>query len=238
MKKPVIAISTTWGTMKNDKSENRRVQAPRLYADVLAEAGAAPILLPPQTDPDTVAHLIDGWLIPGGDDFDAGLWGEENHPAVKPEAPERFEFEKKLFGTISPQMPVLGICYGAQFLNIVRGGSLIQHVPDLVNHKNHQGGNMIQVTLEPDSRLSKAIGVTELEGTSYHHQAVGRLGESFRVVGQCPDGITEAIETTEDRWMIGVQWHPEKKPDDPNTKTLMRRFVEAASKYALQNGLG
>ena len=229
--RPIIGIATSLGLSKDGKPENDRFYANRLYGDCLVEAGATPLLIPRISDPAEIVQIIDGLLIPGGDDIDASHFGEQNHPAITLEDPERFPFESKLLDLISPKAPVLGICYGCQAINVHQGGNIIQHIPDVTGDENHSGGTMQEYTLEPCSQLAAIVGSCLVSGKSYHHQSNDRIGTGLKVVGKSDDGIIEAIENEGDRWMIGVQWHPERTPDSAATKALFKSFVEAAKTY-------
>lgn len=126
---------------------------------------------------------------------------------------------------------MLGICYGCQVVNVLRGGSLDQHLPDGLGHDEHTGGTMQKYVVNVDSRLSQSTETAVIEGKSYHHQAVGRLGEGLWVTAKSEDGTVEAIEANDRPWLVGVQWHPERTPDDPATQRLFKRFVQAAAEY-------
>jgi putative glutamine amidotransferase len=182
-----------------------------------------------------VAKIIDGWLIPGGNDIDASHFGEENHPEAKLMEPERFEAEAALFRTVEPDMPVFGICYGCQFLNVIRGGSLIQHLPDVVGNESHSGGTVQRYTVAEDSKLAE-LSTTQIEGKSYHHQAVKSVGDALKVVAKGEDGTVEAIEATDRPWMIGLQWHPERSLEDEKTRRIFAGFIEAARDYRTRRG--
>jgi gamma-glutamyl-gamma-aminobutyrate hydrolase PuuD len=232
--KPLIAITVDCNLEHADERTQGKLELNWNYAQAVADAGGTPILIPPQADPKEFAHLIDGWLIPGGNDIDACNWGDENHPEVKTIAQERFDAEKRLFQSISSDMPVLGICYGCQFINVVRGGSLEQHLPDVVGHDQHRGGTLQCYEVDATSKLAEAIAGSRIEGKSYHHQAVGKPGEAIRVVAKDEEGIVEAIEATDRPWMVGVQWHPERTQEDPATQRLFKSFIEAAEAYRRQ----
>jgi putative glutamine amidotransferase len=227
--KPLIGISVDYADPDN-KRTGGKLQLNWNYAQSVADAGGIPILLPPQADATSVMEVIDGLLIPGGDDIDASHWGEENHPAVKPISKLRFESEERLYGQADPALPILGICYGCQFVNVVRGGSLIQHLPDITGDAEHVDGAVQKYEIEPDSHLGGIVG-TKVEGQSWHHQAVDRVGANLRVVAREADGTVEAIEAEDRPWLIGVQWHPERTPDDVATKKLMSGFIAAAAAY-------
>lgn len=228
--KPIIGITVGCQFDPKDERSRGNISLNWNYVEQVALAGGVPIVVPPTADPETLSPVLDGWLIPGGDDIDARHWGEENHPKSQLQDPSRFEIESALYRLSHPDMPILGICYGCQFLNVARGGSLIQHLPDVVPGEYHSGGTLDAVAIENDSRLGSIVG-REVKGKSYHHQAVGRVGDRLRVVGRHVDGTVEALEATDRPWVIGVQWHPERTPDDVATQSLFREFVAAAARY-------
>lgn len=231
MVKPLIAITVESKREPENARTGGRIELNWNYAQMVADAGGVPLVVPPVADMAEVAALVDGWLIPGGDDLDSKLWGEEPHPKASLQDGTRYDAERRLFDALPPEAPVLGICYGCQVLNVLRGGSLDQHVPDAVGHEGHGGGTMQAYSVEEDSLLARSAGVGSIEGKSYHHQAVAQIGEGLRVVAKADDGTVEAVEATDRPWLVGVQWHPERTPDDPATRRLFRRFVEAAGEY-------
>lgn len=206
------------------------------YVQAVKKAGGVPIVLPNgDGSSDKIAEyleLLDGLIMPGGADIPPSEWGEEPHPTTRILEDNRYLFEKALITAWikKTDKPLLGICLGSQWINVVHGGSLIQDIPSKfgVNHR----GVTHQVTLESNSRLSKIFGETELVVNSLHHQAVGRLGEGLRLVAKSPNGIIEATETIDpDRFLIGVQWHPERMaPTDPLQAKLLKAFVQASNK--------
>lgn len=229
--KPIIGITVEPNRdPENDRSGGKLVLNWN-YTQIIADAGGVPILIPPTADPKEIAKLIDGWLIPGGLDIDASHFGEENHPEVELQDPSRFAIEKALYRELSPEIPVLGICYGCQFLNIARGGSLFQHVPDVVGNDLHGGGNWEEISIEPSSRLAEIAG-NRVRGRSFHHQALDRIGSGLKVIGKTPDGIVEAIEATDRPWMVAVQWHPERSYADEGNRRLVESFIAQARKFA------
>lgn len=229
--KPIIGI-TLESTFDPDNARSRgKMEINWNYPEEVAKAGGVPLLIPPTADMVVVADLIDGWLIPGGLDLDARLWQEDNHPKSDLQDGSRYDAEKRLFEAVSPELPILGICYGCQLLNVLLGGTLEQHVPDRTGTEDHTGGTPQNYSLEPDSRLAKVLSVKRLLGKSYHHQAVAKPGNGLKVVGRHADGTIEAIEAEGDRWLVGVQWHPERTPESAETQNLMRGFIEAALSY-------
>ncbi len=205
------------------------------YVRAVRDSGGIPVILP-KTDGSPVAidgylQRLDALLMPGGPDIPPSEWNEEPHPTTKVLEADRYRFEKALISAWiqRTKKPLLGICLGSQWINVAHGGSLVQDIPSAfqVNHRDVTH----PVTLEADSRLAAIFGETQFEVNSHHHQAVSRLGAGLRIVAKSPDGIVEATETTtRDRFLIGVQWHPEKIfQTDARQRKLFRAFIEAAS---------
>lgn len=231
MSKPIIAITPECVFEPETARSRGTITLNWNYAEEVAKAGGVPLIIPPTADMAAIAPLIDGWLIPGGNDIDASRWGEENHPSVVLQDPHRFESEAALYAEVKDtDLPILGICYGCQFLNVSQGGSLIQDLPS-EGREGHSGGPLEPATIHAGSRLASVVQQEVVQGRSYHHQAVGRVGEGLKVVSHHADGTVEAVEGDGDRWMIGVQWHPERTPDDAATQRLFLDFIEAARQY-------
>jgi len=227
--KPLIGITVDVARDLENARSGGKLSLNWNYAQVLADSGGVPVLIPPQADPTSLAEALDGLLIPGGNDINAGNWGEANHPEAKTIAKERFEGEKKLFAAIDPRMPVLGICYGCQFINVIRGGSIIQHLPEETKHP-HTDGEKQKYQLEKGSKLSNIFG-KQAQGQSWHHQAIKTVGRDLKVVAKSEDGVIEAVEAEDRPWLVGVQWHPERTFDDPATRKLFENFIAAAAAY-------
>lgn len=193
---------------------------PAAYQRAVERARAVPVLLPPSVRA-TVPVLIerlDGLIISGGGDVDPGLYHEEPHEETAPPQPHRDRFELALLrAAIDADLPFLAIGRGMQTLNVVREGSLIQHLPDVVGghvHRPAPGGfGRHPVQISATSVLGKTLG-DRAEVTSGHHQAVRRLGKGLSTVAWADDQVIEAIELQGHRFGIGVQWHPEEA-DDP-----------------------
>lgn len=234
--KPLIGITVNAKEEPGDKTGGK-LWLNWNYAQVIADAGGVPILIPPQADMALLAETLHGWLIPGGEDIDAKHFGEENHPSVTPIESERFDAESALYRQVNPDMPILGICYGCQFMNVQRGGSLIQHLPDAIGNELHAGGTLQSYRLKDGSKLKGILGSEGAEGKSYHHQAVGRVGQNLKVVAEHEDGMVEALEATDKPWMIGVQWHPERTFEDPASRRLFDAFIAAAREYAQKKSM-
>lgn len=223
--KPIIGITASAMTSPRNDREFGRFYLERDYVDRVAAAGGAPVLIPPGTDAAAIAPLLDGLVIPGGGDFDAALWGEATHAEAKPEYADRTETEIALFKALNPDTPILGICYGCQFVNIMLGGTLEQHMPDRLGHDGHRGDPVQDYLVEPGTRLARIVG-DSARGKSWHHQAVDKLGKDLRVSARHEDGTVEAIESTSGRWFLGLQWHPERTDVEESVK-LFDAFLDA-----------
>jgi putative glutamine amidotransferase len=167
---------------------------------------------------DRILAGVDGLVLTGGEDVAPEYFGEEPHPGLGTVNQVRDATEIALISAARRlRMPVLAICRGIQVLNVECGGSLLQDIraqrPDALEHDGHNGGRdeaRHPVEIEKDSILALATGATRLDVNSLHHQAVDRLGDGLRVTATAPDGIIEGVESTDDWWVLAVQWHPEE----------------------------
>ena len=205
------------------------------YVRAVRDGGGLPVVLPAdgggQGLIDGYLGMLDGLLLPGGADISPAEYGEQPHPSVTLLDPDRHAFEKALGQAWigRTKKPLLGICLGGQWINVLHGGTLVQDIPSEF-HVDHRDTNHI-VTLEAASRLAGVFGTTRLEVNSSHHQAVRKAGKGLRVVARSPDGIVEAIESTDPgRFLIGVQWHPERLTEThPLQRKLFQAFAAAAA---------
>jgi len=177
------------------------------------------------------AERCGGLLISGGADLPPSMYGEDVRAdgGVQLIRAERPRWEAALAQAFwEAGHPILGICYGCQFLNVWRGGSLIQDIgaqwPNPIEHSGTRHG----VHLPHGSRLSEVIGADEFVVESSHHQAVKKIAPDARLIATAPDGVAEAIEFPEQPWVYGVQWHPERTPESLATQRLFAAFVQAA----------
>jgi putative glutamine amidotransferase len=189
------------------------------YIDAVQRAGGIALLLPPDAgvtqDPSEVLDRIDALLLAGGADLDPATYDAAPHPQTVAAQGERDAFELALVrGAVARDLPTLGVCRGMQVLNVARGGTLNQHVPDLVGHEDHRrlpgtfGDH--DVRLRAGSLAARAAGADVVATKSHHHQAVDRIGEGLVVTGwSSADELPEAIELPGARFALGVQWHPE-----------------------------
>lgn len=205
---------------------------------MVAENGGVPVLLPNPFDEDKLKaalDMVDGLYLPGGVDVDPHLYGEEPLAGMGSFDPDWDAVDVVLAqAALERNMPILGICRGMQVLNVAAGGTLYQDIPSQVpgalkhSQKGPRWAASHAVELDGESRLAKTLGATELRINSYHHQAVKDVAPGFRAVANAPDGVIEAIESTQHRYAVGVQWHPELMVErDPMYKALFVDFIEA-----------
>jgi putative glutamine amidotransferase len=217
---------------------------PLAYIHAVQAAGGLPVLLPPDDaaaeDPDELLDRVDALILAGGVDVDPASYGAPPHAEVTRTVPERDRFELALaHRALERELPLLGICRGLQMLNVARGGTLLQHVPDVVGHDEHRHtlGQFADhaVELEAGSLAARAAGAERLAVKSHHHQGIEELGEGLEVTGwSVPDRLAEAVEAPDRRFVLGVLWHPE---EDESSRLIAALVDEAraASAYPRSN---
>jgi gamma-glutamyl-gamma-aminobutyrate hydrolase PuuD len=229
--RPVIGITAyeekaTWGVWDAELA----AIVPANYVRAVIDAGGIPVLLPIQAlgASELVARL-DGVLLTGGPDVDPELYGEEPHPQTQRPRKGRDSFEFAVLDEATKlELPVLAICRGAQALNVFRGGTLYQHLPELPGHEEHGAHGDYSsrgVRVQAGSTLAKALGSEEASALCHHHQAVHDIGEGLVAVAWADDGTIEALEDPELPFLLGVQWHPEVGKDP----ALFRALVQASA---------
>jgi putative glutamine amidotransferase len=193
---------------------------PHQYATAVQDAGAMALVLPPDdvvaVNPDALLDRIDALLLAGGADIDPATYGAKPHPRTGHTWPERDRFELALaHRALERDMPVLGICRGMELLNVALGGTLVQHLPDVLGTDVHRkvpgefGDH--DVRLEPGSLAARAVGAEHATVKSHHHQGLDELGEGLRATGwSVPDDLVEAVELSDRRFALGVLWHTEQ----------------------------
>ena len=225
---PVIGITAyvepaRWGVW-----ELPAVLLPLAYVSQVQQAGGVPVLLPPSVagSPEVISRL-DGLILAGGADIDPAQYGQDPHPQTIGLRPDRDVGESALAkAAMATDLPTLGICRGMQLLALVHGGSLEQHLPDLVGHEGHRAEVGVfgdhAVEMVGGSRVHEVLGASA-QVKSYHHQGVADPG-SLTVTAWADDGVIEAVEVPDRRFAVGVLWHPEMG-DDPR---LFDALVDAA----------
>jgi putative glutamine amidotransferase len=236
--KPVIGLTTYKQRAQTGVWDVTAAFLPAVYFEAVQRAGGIPVLLPPQpADDEAVSRVldgVDGLIVTGGADVDPARYGQDAAPETDKPQLERDAWEDALLSAaIERELPFLGICRGMQVLNVNRGGSLHQHVPDVVGDDRFRIGNgqfaTNEVVTEPGSELDALVGA-KLPVKSYHHQAVDAVGEGLRVTARTGDGIVQAVELEGVPFGIAVQWHPEE--DAAEDVRLFAGLVDAAREYA------
>ncbi|MFC9975429.1 gamma-glutamyl-gamma-aminobutyrate hydrolase family protein [Spirillospora sp. NPDC127200] len=220
MTQPLIGVTTYLEPARWSTWVREAALLPAPYPRSIERAGGVPVLLPPAGSLrglEALVDRLDGLVLAGGGDLDPQLYGEDRHPETGPPQPRRDRYELALArAAIEADLPFLAICRGMQVLNVVRGGGLIQHLPEAVGHQRHRPEvGMVgthRVRISPTSALGKILGDTA-DVPTYHHQAVGRLGKGLAAVAWADDQVVEAVELPGHRFGLGVQWHPEEGED-------------------------
>ncbi|HYA68305.1 MAG TPA: gamma-glutamyl-gamma-aminobutyrate hydrolase family protein [Acidimicrobiales bacterium] len=225
----VIGISAyddvaAWGAWKVEAAI-----VPASYARAVVRAGGVPVILPVGGDAAGQVASIDGLVLTGGPDVDPGRYGAESHEATVPASAERDAHEMALAeAATTGAVPLLAVCRGLQLLNVARGGTLVQHLPDVLGHRDHGPAPGVYgrhpVRVAEGSHLATALGQSEVTVSSHHHQAVDAPGAGLEAVAWAPDGTPEAYEDPMASFVVGVQWHPEVE-DEPS---LFEALVAAA----------
>ncbi|MEN9621007.1 MAG: hypothetical protein RL499_1200 [Actinomycetota bacterium] len=206
---------------------------PRVYTDCVIAAGGAVVGLPPQPPHadaiERVLDCLDGLILTGGKDVDAALYGERAHPENDAPRPDRDAWEIALVrAAIARDLPLLGICRGLQVLNVALGGTLVQHLPDVIGSNRYSYGNATfadnPVITVPGTRIGGMLGES-LTVKSYHHQAINHLAPGLTISARGDDSIIQAVDIDGMSFGVAVQWHPEETPDDLR---LFAALIEAA----------
>ena len=231
MSAPVIGITSYVELARFTVWEMPATLLPHAYVTQVADAGGQPVVLPPAGDPSSVLSRLDGLVLTGGGDLDPARYEAAPHPRTDYVRDFRDTAELSLVrAALDRGLPFLGICRGVQVLNVALGGTLHQHVPDVVGSAQHclSPGHYnrfpVTVASPSSSRLGKALGAPEVTVAHYHHQAVDRLGAGLTASAWSDDGLVEAAEVEDHPFAVGVQWHPEVDADP----SLFTALVAAA----------
>lgn len=223
MKRPRIAIT-------HDSSYN--IDA---YVRAVALGGGEPVTVTPGHPIDLAS--VDGLLLSGGVDVDPEVYGQLRHPKTETPKPKRDELERGLLReALRRDVPVLAICRGLQLFNVEQGGTLHQHLPDVLQdgaaHEDRRKDKSLpshSVEVTSGSRLAAALGATKALVNSRHHQAIDRVGEGLTISAVAEDGTIEGIERPDRRFAVAVQWHPEDQAGtDPSQLRIFQKFIECA----------
>ena len=247
--RPLIAVTTSELRRPEEVTARPHGEPPKLevalamlYPEAIERAGGIPVIVP-LLRPDGIAALldrVDGVCLPGGPDVQPSAYGAEPHPELGPTEPRVDAVELALVRAADRRrLPILGICRGMQLLNVARGGTLHQHLPDVVGtgitHRQPEHGSVPthRVETASHSRLRATVGGPALEVNSFHHQAVQTLGKDLVATAWAPDGTIEAIESPGERLVAGVQWHAEGlRAHDPLFELLIAAAAGAEEQIA------
>ena len=230
------------------RPSGRFVRADLDYVEGVAEAGGAPVVVPPAVGlraAEVLLDGLDGLLLSGGSDLNPSYYGEKPIPELGVTMPEWDTFEMALLrSALRRGIPIFGVCRGMQMLNVVLGGTLYQDLhsqlgADILKHRQERPKwqPTHEVELLDDSYLAEITDRQTVEVNSYHHQGIKGLADALAVSARSFDGVIEAVESRDfsERWLIGVQWHPEGMRDtDPEHRNLFEAHVCAAERHALR----
>jgi putative glutamine amidotransferase len=228
---PLVGITTYVVPARWSHWELEAALVPVDYVRAVERAGGRALLVPPSADGvEETLDAVDGLVFSGGADLDPALYGQERHAETVGIVAERDRAELALLrGALARDMPVLAICRGAQVLNVASGGSLVQHLPDVVGDDKHMHtpGTFADhdVTLEDGTQLARILG-QRAPVKSHHHQGLGHVAPGLRVAARAEDRTIEAVEDASHRFALGVLWHAEADGDMKLFKELVRQAGE------------
>jgi putative glutamine amidotransferase len=240
MARPVIGICTVLERARWSVWDQEAFLLPRSYIRAVQSAGGLVVMIPPDEavngDPDQLLDIVDGLILAGGADVDPGSYGAQAHAETRGTVPERDAFEIVLARrAMERDVPLLGICRGMQLMNVARGGTLLQHLPESHGHHDHRRALGTFDDADHDVRLAegslahRAAGEVMHATKSHHHQGIDRLGEGLVVTGWAVmDELPEALELDDRRFALGVQWHPEA---DETSRIVAALVEEAAARH-------
>jgi putative glutamine amidotransferase len=228
---PLIGITSVYQIDQGNGSVKTVVNFD--YIKAVAENGGVPVILPTIANEGILQRYIDeldGLVLVGGDDIPPDAYGQKPHETVKIMPRQRYDFERRLIPAwLANGKPILGVCLGMQFTNVVSGGTLIQDIPSQIGTEVAHHQKYHPVRIEPDSSLAIFLDNEEAMVYSSHHQAVDRLGRNLKVIARAEDGVIEAMERIEGGFGLFVQWHPESMKDIKHRDAVYGALVRAAT---------
>ena len=239
-RQPLIGLSAYYEEARWAHWHKPAMLLPANYAEQVAAAGGIPVLLPPLPGVAAAVGRLDGLLLTGGGDIDPARYGAQPHPRTGRVSVLRDAAELELLdAAMAAGLPVLGVCRGMQLLNVARGGTLCQHLPDDAGHTPAPGTfGSHPVRVAAGTRLAGILGANGdgVDVPTAHHQAVDRLGEGLVATAWAEDGVIEAVEPSAagDPFLLAVQWHPEAGADPRLIKALVAAAAARMSLYTRQ----
>lgn len=235
--KPLIGLTTYRQQGQTGVWNTEMAMIPAFYIEGITRSGGVAVMIPPQvinsTEANEIVASLDGIMFCGGRDIEPARYGQSSHELAEEPDKLRDDLEDKLLSAaIEANLPFLGICRGAQMLNVNRGGTLIQHLPDIIGDNRYQKGNAefnpADVDVVPGTILESLVGDEVSNAALYHHQAIDQLGKDLKVTAKSSDGIVEAVELDNHPFGVAVQWHPEQTLEDLR---IFEGLIQAARKY-------
>lgn len=231
LSRPIIGITSVYKVDKENGSTSTLVDF--AYVEAVAENGGAPVILPTITGEGVLQRYVDeldGLVLVGGADIPPSAYGKHPDETVKVMPGQRYNFERKLIALwLASGKPILGVCLGMQFTNVVSGGTLIQDIPSEVGTKVAHRRKYHHVRIESNSSLAKILGTDEALVYSNHHQAVKDVGKALKVIAHSDDGVIEALERTDGGFGLFVQWHPEQMDDAKHRNAIYSALIQACA---------
>jgi putative glutamine amidotransferase len=234
MQKPLIGLNADYRQAQGSQPSFSVITAG--YYDSIVRAGGIPVIIPPMTDEDDLARIVDmldGIVMVGGADLDPRRDGFMLHPSVRQMDARRERFDRMLMQlVVDARLPVFGIGVGMQLLNLTMGGNLFLHIPEdiptAIPHKDAQDpGHRHSLEVCPNSLMERVYGDGEIRVSSRHHMAIDDVAPGFAVTARCPDGVIEAIESEMQDWIaIGTQFHPENEAASALDLRIFEEFIE------------
>lgn len=240
---PIVAVSAP----VRETDGVRRVRLNEAYIHALETVGIVPLLIPPLDDNAAVPSLlarVDGLVLTGGEDIDPARYRAERHSTVEYISGARDATELALAEAArARRLPTLAICRGVQVVNVAFGGTLVQDIPSAVagalphQQRGARTARTHDIVIDSSSRLAAILDTQRMAVNSLHHQAVDRLGDGLRISARAPDGVVEAIESTDEKWwMQGIQWHPEELIDDGGYEKALYEALAVACRERAGGG--
>ena len=228
--RPLIGITSVYKVDKENNSPSTTVNF--AYVKTVADNGGVPVVLPTISGEEILRRYVqelDGLVLVGGGDIPPSANAEQPHETVKAMPMQRYNFERKLISLwLNSGKPLLGVCLGMQFTNVVSGGTLIQDIPSQVGTKvGHRGYHRVKI--DPTSSLAKILRATEASVYSNHHQAVKDVGKGLKIIAHSDDGVVEALERVDGGFGLFVQWHPEQMDDIEHRNAIYGALIRACA---------